>query len=127
MNSNWTPSSGSDDRRRSQRVMLSLPVTISGQTVQGPFTEQTHTMVVNAHGALVGLKANVAKGQILRIKSATFPEELECHVIWVGPAAEGKNQCGLEFTKPVPKFWGVTFPPADWSPSTGVLAESKKK
>lgn len=85
-------------------------------------------MVVNAHGALVGLKAPVVKGQTLRIKSAATPEEQECQVSWVGPTADGKTQCGIEFTKPSPKFWGISFPPADWSSSTAaVMAESKKK
>jgi hypothetical protein len=108
--------------------MLSLPVSVSGKTSQGPFTEDTQTMVINAYGALVGLKAKVIKGQTVRIKSATHPDEQECSVIWIGPTAEGKTQCGIEFTKPVPKFWGVSFPPADWSASTaGALAESRKK
>jgi len=112
---NWSPSGPDTNRRRSQRVMLNLPITVSGKTAQGSFSEDTHTMVVNAHGALVGLKALVAKGQTVRLKSATYPDEQECQVIWVGPSVEGKTQCGLEFTKPAPKFWGVSFPPADWS------------
>lgn len=106
--------------------MLSLPVTVSGKTAEGPFSEQTQTMVVNAHGALIGLNAKVVKGQSVRIKRGTSPEEQECHVIWIGPTADGKTQCGIEFTEPSPKFWGISFPPADWSPAT-VMAESKKK
>jgi hypothetical protein len=126
---NWSSPSGPDsNRRRSQRVMLRLSVNVSGKTAQGPFSEDTHTMVVNAHGALIGLNAKIIKGQTVRLKSSTFPDDQECQVIWVGPAAEGKPQCGLEFTTPAPKFWGVSFPPADWSPSAGgVMAESKKK
>jgi hypothetical protein len=108
--------------------MLSLPVTVSGKTARGPFSEKTNTMVINAHGALVGLEAKVIKGQTVQIKSATFPDEQECLVIWIGPAAGGKTQCGLEFTKAVPKFWGVSFPPPDWSPATaGAMVGSKKK
>jgi hypothetical protein len=108
--------------------MLNLPLTVSGQTPQGTFSEETHTIVVNVYGALVGLKAKVIKGQTVRIKRATLPEELECQVIWLGPTAEGRTQCGLEFTKPAPHFWGVSFPPADWSPSTaGDLPPSKKR
>jgi hypothetical protein len=58
----------------------------------------------------------------------TSPEEQECQVIWIGPTADGKTQCGIEFKKPNPKFWGVSFPPADWSPATaGVMADSEKK
>jgi hypothetical protein len=108
--------------------MLSLPVTVSGKAPQGQFSENTQTTIVNAHGALVGLRAKMTKGQIVQLKSGTSPDEQECQVIWVGPTAEGKTQYGLEFTKPALKFWGVSFPPADWSPaSASVLAESKKK
>jgi hypothetical protein len=108
--------------------MLSLPVTVSGKTSQGQFSEKTQTVVINAHGALVGLQAKVIKGQTVRLQSATFPDEQECQVIWIGPTAEGKTQCGLEFTKPSPKFWGVSFPPPDWSPSTaGSVGGPKKK
>ena len=125
---NWTASSSSDPtRRRSQRVMLSLPVTVSGKTFQGPFTENAQTMVINANGALIGLKAKVAKDQTVRLKSVTHPEEQECRVIWVGPTSEGRTQCGIEFVKPIPKFWGISFPPADWSPSAADLASAPAK
>ena len=108
--------------------MLSLPVTVSGKAVQGEFSEDARTMVINAHGALLGLKARLIKAQTVRLKCATSPEDQECQVIWVGPTAEGKTQYGLEFTKPAPKFWGVSFPPADWSSaSASVMAESRKK
>jgi hypothetical protein len=108
--------------------MLSLPVTVSGKTAQGQFSEDTQTVVISVYGALVGLKAKVIKGQTIRIKSVTFPDEQECQVIWIGPTAAGKTQCGLEFTKPAPKFWGVSFPPPEWSPSAaGTTAGAKKK
>jgi hypothetical protein len=116
------PSNPDSTRRRSQRVMLPLPVTVSGKTSQGPFTENARTMVINAYGALVGLKARLVKDQTVRLKSATHPDEQECRVIWIGPTTDGKTQCGLEFTKPVAKFWGISFPPVDWSPSPADLA-----
>ena len=125
----WSSSPGPEaHRRRSQRVMLSVPVTLSGKSADGPFNEDTQTMVINAHGALVGLKTKVSKGQTLRIRTRMSPEDLDCNVIWIGPAAEGKTQCGIEFAQPAPNFWRITFPPADWSPAAvGVVAESKKK
>jgi hypothetical protein len=102
--------------------MLALPITVSGKTFQGAFTETAQTMVINAYGALVKLKAKVVKDQTVRMKSATHPDEQECRVIWIGPTSDGRTQCGLEFTKPVAKFWGISFPPADWSPSPADLA-----
>lgn len=123
-----SPPGPNSNRRRSQRVMLSVPVTVLGKTAQGQFSENTHTMVISPHGALVGLKAKVTQGQTVRLKSVTSPEEQECQVIWVGPTAEGKAQLGLEFTKPAPKFWGVSFPSADWSPAKAkATPESRQK
>ncbi len=107
--------------------MLSVPVTLSGKTSDGAFSEDTQTMVINAHGALIGMKAKIPKGQTLRIRTRMSPEEQVCNVIWVGPAAEGKTQYGIEFAAAAPKFWCISFPPTDWTPaSDGVLADSKK-
>jgi len=127
MNTWSSPPGPEAHRRRSQRVMLSVPVTLSGKTTDGPFSEDTQTMVINAHGALVGMKTKVSKGQALRIRTRMAPEEQDCSVIWIGPAAEGKTQCGIEFARPAPTFWRISFPPLDWSPaSAGVVVESKK-
>jgi hypothetical protein len=42
------------NRRRSQRVLMTIPVRVSGQNVLGsPFAEDTHTRAINAHGALI--------------------------------------------------------------------------
>jgi hypothetical protein len=107
--------------------MLSVPITLSGKSAEGPFSEDTQTMVINAHGALVGMIAKVSKGQTLRIRTRMAPEEQDCNVIWVGPAADGKTQYGIEFVRPAPQFWRISFPPADWSPAAeGVVVESKK-
>ena len=43
--------------RRSQRPLLTIGISVSGKNPMGaPFTEDTTTQVVNAHGALVLLK-----------------------------------------------------------------------
>jgi hypothetical protein len=103
-------------------------VTLSGETPEGPFSEDTQTLIINVHGALVGLKAKVSQGQTMRIRSRMYAEEQDCRVIWVGPATGERTQCGIEFLQPAPNFWHVAFPPADWSPaSTDMLAESKKE
>jgi hypothetical protein len=44
------------NRRRTQRVVMRVPVRISGQNSAGSqFQEETHTLAVNANGALVVL------------------------------------------------------------------------
>jgi len=113
-----TPSRGGADvaRRRSQRVILSLPITV--RTEDGapgaPFEEHTHTLVVNVHGALILLAAKVVKGQRLLVTLRTARETQVCRVVNFGPTKEDKTQIGIEFLNPSPDFWHISFPPEDW-------------
>jgi hypothetical protein len=115
---NGTPFlTGSDaTRRRSQRVILTLPVTV--RTLDGPkdnsFEEETHTLVLNVHGALVLLAGRVKKGQKLLLTNRVTKEEQPCRVARLGPTSGGKAQIGVEFLKPSPDFWHISFPPEDW-------------
>ena len=53
-------------RRRSMRVLLSVPIVVSGKTANNEdFKEETRTLVVNAHGALIALAAQVVAQQTL--------------------------------------------------------------
>lgn len=127
MNS-WSPGPSPDSsRRRSRRVLLSVPVTVSGEAPAGEFTEKTQTLVVNAHGALITLAAKVIQGQTLLISDSSAAQR-SCHVVYVGPTVEGRTQFGVEFNEPAPNFWHITFPPDDWAGSPiSDLAETKKK
>jgi hypothetical protein len=106
-------------------VILSVPVTISGQGAKGSFTEQTKTLVVNAHGALITLVAKVSQGQQMELKSVSNPEVQTCKVVYIGPAVQGQTQVGVEFTRPAPHFWHVAFPPENWTPVSDEGAAAK--
>lgn len=108
----WIPDKG---RRRSLRVLLTVPVIISGKGAAGKdFQEETNTLVVNAHGALALLTSRVAQGQIVTIANKATDQKLPCRVVYLGPAQGGKTQIGLEFTQASPGFWRIDFPPEDW-------------
>ena len=52
------------NRRRSERVMLQIPVVVQAKTRDGKdVRENTQTVVVNAHGGLLKLKMEVKTGQ----------------------------------------------------------------
>ena len=105
------------NQRRSQRMFLSVPVRVSGEHANGSkFSESASTLVVNAHGGLILMKEVVLVGQRLNVKSESTNEEILCSVVNVEPDANGVHEVGIEFVRPNPKFWRVTFPPADWSP-----------
>jgi hypothetical protein len=102
-------------RRRSMRVLLSVPIRVKGQTAgKENFEEQTRTLVVNAHGALISLQASVAANQPITIANKSTNQSLECRIVHVGTQSAGKMQVGIEFVKPSPAFWQIDFPPDDW-------------
>ena len=101
--------------RRSQRVLVNVPVIVHGETANNiSFREETQTLVVNAHGGLVTLATNVKLGQKLVLKNKATVEEQECHVVFLGSKQDEKTQVGIEFVRPAPQFWRIMFPPDDW-------------
>ena len=104
-------------RRRSQRVLMQVPVRIRGTDAQGKAVEEeTETLAINAHGALVLLQSRLTSGGLVQLQHKKTQEEHECHVAFLGPVRSGKAEIGLEFTSPHPTFWRVAFPPEDWTP-----------
>ena len=107
----------SGPRRRSQRVLMQVPVRLRGSDAEGKtFEEETATLAINAHGALVLLQARITSGSRIHLQHNGTKEEQECHVAFLGPVRAGKAEVGLEFSEPRPGFWRVAFPPEDWSP-----------
>ena len=104
------------NQRRSQRILLSVPIIVAGfRANKAPFVEHTSTMIVNAHGALIQLRERVLVGQTLRIKNTATNEEMNCTVMDINPGNASVPEVGVEFVEPSPRFWRVSFPPADWS------------
>ncbi len=104
-------------RRRSQRVLMQVAVRIRGNDAQGKaFEEETATLAINAHGALVLLQSRITSGSKIHLQHNLTKEEQECHVAFLGPVRAGKAEVGLEFSAARPSFWRVAFPPEDWSP-----------
>jgi len=126
----------SGPRRRSQRVLMQVSVRLRGKDSEGrPFEEETSTLAINAHGALVTLQSKITSGSMIHLQHNGTKEEQECHVAFLGPVRSGRAEVGLEFSEARPGFWRVTFPPEDWSPkhpeartilSTGSSLPSKK-
>jgi hypothetical protein len=103
-------------RRRSLRVLLSVAVIIRGTTPDGSaFSEETKTLVVNAHGALIHIGTEVKANQRITMTHKSTDETQECRIVHIGPMNAGKAQVGIEFAKPSPKFWRISFPPEDWN------------
>ncbi|HEX3376812.1 MAG TPA: hypothetical protein VHS29_08130 [Candidatus Acidoferrales bacterium] len=104
-------------RRRSQRLFLRVPVVVQvSDPNRPPLLEETHTIVLNAHGTLLEMGAALETGQTVTLKNLKTSERIECTVKLVTPADVGKFNIALEFKKPNASFWQISFPPEDWAP-----------
>src|SRR6266850_72213 len=87
------------NRRRSQRVLMTVPVRVSGQTGVGlPFQEETHTRAISAHGALILVSTQVYRGQRLTLSNVQTKGALECVVAHIDRHQKDHPQVGVEFT-----------------------------
>jgi c-di-GMP-binding flagellar brake protein YcgR len=105
------------NRRRSQRVLMTVPIRVSGQRGAGlAFEEETHTRAISAHGALILVSTEVHRGQRLTLSNVQTKAALECVVAHIDRKQSAQPQVGVEFALPNPTFWHVVFPPKDWTP-----------
>lgn len=103
------------NRRRSERVMLQIPVRVKTKTRDRvPVEEETHTLVVNAHGGLLKLKLELLQGQPITIVNPLNGMSQGCRVVRIDQPSPDYFAVAFEFDQPAPKFWPVTFPPKDW-------------
>jgi hypothetical protein len=120
------PSSRADNdaQRRSQPVMLKVAVVVLTQGADNRLiSEVTRTVTVNAHGAMILLGMNVSIGQLLTLRHSGTGEEASCRVVYLSPHQAEKREVGIDFIKPSPGFWRISFPPPDW---TNRSPEAKK-
>ncbi len=94
-----------EKRRRSKRINARIPVNVHlVDSAKRTVCEKTHTVVVNAHGALILLANPVVLQQIIRIENKVNGEEMLCRVASLGNSFMGKTQVAVEFIKPSQAF-----------------------
>jgi hypothetical protein len=103
------------NRRRSERVLLHVPLLVMTDTTEGKLVqEETHTLAVNAHGGLLTLKMEVVPGQPMLLVNPKNGKEQKCRVTRVENPPGGALAVAFEFETPAPHFWPIVFPPTDW-------------
>lgn len=106
-------------RRRSTRVTIAIPVVILGVDAdRNNFSESVHTQVVNKHGGGIAMTHHLAMGTEVLIENRFRGVVAKVRVVWSGEEDDARNlhSVGLELLEPQ-NFWGITFPPDDWSRS----------
>lgn len=110
-------------KRRSTRVVLAIPLTVTGVDALGqPFRERTSTLTVNCHGFKYPSKHYVLRGTWLEIEvpnteADKAPRKMRGQVSYVQRPRTVKElfQVGVEM-EIAHNVWGVAFPPDDWVP-----------
>jgi hypothetical protein len=123
-----TESSNAANRRRSERVMLKVPVVLSIHSADRIVTEEkTSTQVVNAHGGLLGLQMEISAGQLFLLTNSKTGVTRECTVVRTQQSSSGPGLLvAFQFATPAPDFWPIVFPPKDWQSLESEIAVQKK-
>jgi len=106
------------NRRRSQRVLLVIPVEIVWTSGQGlRVQEHAETEVVGAYGALLRMKTRLAMGSRVQIRQPRTGLSAEARVVNVSsPQQDGLVRIAIEFAVPDEAFWGIKIPPLQAPP-----------
>lgn len=103
-----------EDRRRSQRVMIRIAVTLHFTAQGKPIALDAFTANVSDHGALLVSPQNFAAGTRFVLEHKITRERQNCRVTRA-PQKIGENfHVPVEFEAAATDFWKIAFPPADW-------------
>ena len=105
------------ERRRSQRIPLSIPITIASLEPSLLFSGLCNTLDVSFHGCQFFLSRPFKHGTRLLLESSDTQHTISAHVVRSMPATPDMNvmlwKISVELTHPG-NFWGVQSPPPDW-------------
>ncbi len=121
------------EKRRSTRIIKSLPITVTGTDALGQdFRESTHTVMVNCYGCKYQSVHYVPKGthvsiEVHRTHKTLPPRVVRGRVIWVQRPRSYQDvyHIGLEF-EVAGNVWSLVAPPADWFPFPGDEEEPRE-
>jgi hypothetical protein len=98
--------------RRTERVLIQVPIEVKGKDANGrPFREASRTIVINRHGARIGLRTLVRPDSQLTVTN--LQNQLTCPfrvVSRVQKTIGMEPEWGVECLNPQLDFWGILFP-----------------
>jgi PilZ domain len=97
--------------RRSVRVQVRVPVTVSGKFADGtPFREQGQVVTISKYGAKLKTGLPLKVGSEVRVQPQKGSQPALFRVVWVGREGTPRaGEIGIEYVR-VSSFLGVTFP-----------------
>ena len=107
------------ERRRSQRVVIRIPVRLHFNLGRRDETLDAKTVVVNDHGALLICSRVFPVDTRLEVENLRNGRRQVCHVLRVPRITDLGFEVPISFEASSPGFWGISFPPTAWEPGTG--------
>jgi hypothetical protein len=113
----------STQRRRSTRIVQTVPMTVTGTDALGqPFKERTSALIINCHGCKYQSKHFVMKDswvtfEIAHPEPGKEPRRARAKVVWVQRPRTVQELFQIAAQLEISgNIWGVAFPPDDWFP-----------
>ena len=98
-----------EERRRTQRVLLHMPVTVHVAGKQTAISGFTHT--VSSNSAMIILPEGLAAGSKMILENPRTQEHVEAHVVRPPQFNPEGSLVPIEFLSPSLQFWNIVFPP----------------
>ncbi len=110
-------------KRRSERIVQAVPLTVTGVDALGrPFEERTSTFIINCHGCRYQSKHYVLKNMWVTLEvphpeQGQAPRTVRARVMWIQRPRTVRElfHVGVELEVPG-NLWGIAFAPPDWFP-----------
>jgi len=119
---------GGVERRRTDRLLLTIPLRVEGADARGrEFEAEGRTAVVNRHGARIQLKQLLQPGQTIRVVNLVNQHMADFRVIGpTAPFSEKGGEWGVEAVQTGLDIWGIQFPPAAEGTTPRALLECRQ-
>lgn len=114
---------GHSVRRRSQRIPLAVPLLVTSLDPNIEFAEHCETVSVSSHGCRLRSPRSLGPGAMVRLDILHTDRTATARVIHSEPMGLSKTwEIAVELEK-AENFWGIQFPPEDWTAGTRAKAE----
>ncbi len=120
----------SAEKRRSERLMLTVPLRIQWTDSAGAtHKEDARTITLNRHGARIQTSRPLSSGQVVRLVNLVSRREADFRVVGpTSPRTEKGSEYGVECLNSKENIWGIQFPPSESGDSadSSALLECRK-
>jgi hypothetical protein len=103
-----------EERRRSQRVIIRVPITLVVTENGRALHISARTVAVNIHGAMVVCSRSLDSDTQLELVNGQTQEKIGSRVTRSPRESSEGFLIPVEFTSSSPNFWQITFPPTNW-------------